>query len=505
MRRTTVRHLVVCCDGTWNTPEQEQGGVPTPTNVVRLHHALDESENQLRYYHPGVGTGPGLVDRLRGGGLGDGLAANIKSAYSWLAKTYQPDDAICLFGFSRGAYTVRSLTGMLSTCGLATTLASSPPADHWAEIDRLYDEVYRPARGQPAANAPYPRVPIRFVGVWDTVGALGIPETLGVLNLFDVEDRHQFHNTRLNPLIEHARHAMALDETRGPFTPTLWTGGLALEDNRSMRQVWFPGDHCDVGGGHLQTGLSDAALRWMIDEARACTGLSFREEMFEQLRPNPADVLHDSCTGVYLHLGPAPRAVPLIDERNSSEVHPSVFTRQACPPIAVGQYRTSHVLHTGQPTHCEVYANQAWNATGFYLEQGRYRFQADGQWLDRGVPIGPGGTRDGRFHPSEVVQLVGSFSGWLQEHFRHLSGNQAATFFGAPRATDAPWMALIGVITAAEVDDDGAQQPYRPFMIGQACEQHIQQPGYFYAYANDAWGFYNNNRGSVSLTITRLN
>jgi uncharacterized protein (DUF2235 family) len=82
MRRITVRHLVVCCDGTWNTPEQEQGGVPTPTNVVRLHYALHESENQLRYYHPGVGTGPGLVDRLRGGGLGAGLAANIKSAYS---------------------------------------------------------------------------------------------------------------------------------------------------------------------------------------------------------------------------------------------------------------------------------------------------------------------------------------------------------------------------------------------------------------------------------------
>jgi uncharacterized protein (DUF2235 family) len=86
MRRNTVRHLVVCCAGTWNAPEQEQGGLlPTPTNVVRLHHALHENENQLRYYHPGVGIGPGLVDRLRGGGLGVGLAANIKSAYSWLA------------------------------------------------------------------------------------------------------------------------------------------------------------------------------------------------------------------------------------------------------------------------------------------------------------------------------------------------------------------------------------------------------------------------------------
>jgi hypothetical protein len=89
----------------------------------------------------------------------------------------------------------------------------------------------------------------------------------------------------------------------------------------------------------------------------------------------------------------------------------------------------------------------------------------------------------------------------LQDRVR---SNQAATFFGAPRATDAPWMALIGVITATDVDEDGAQQPYQPFLIGQASEQRVQRPGYFYAYANDAWGFYNNNRGSVTLTITRL-
>lgn len=129
-----------------------------------------------------------------------------------------------MFEFSRGAYTVRSLTGMLSICGLATTLASSPPAEHWGEIDRLYDNVYRPARGQSAATAPYPRVPIRFLGVWDTVGSLGIPDTLGVLNLFDVENRHRFHNTRLNALIEHARHAVALDETRVRSRPPCGPG-----------------------------------------------------------------------------------------------------------------------------------------------------------------------------------------------------------------------------------------------------------------------------------------
>jgi hypothetical protein len=505
-RRVTVRHLVVCCDGTWNTPEQQQGGVPTPTNVVRLHHALIEDENQRRYYHPGVGTDPGLVDRLRGGGLGVGLDSNIKSAYSWLATTYQPGDAICLFGFSRGAYTVRSLAGMLSACGLATTVSGLPTAKRWAEIDRLYDEVYRPAQGQHAGPAPHPQVRIRFVGVWDTVGSLGIPDSLGMLNLFDVGNRRRFHDTRLSPLIEHARHAVALDETRGPFTPTLWTGDESEPgDHRSVQQVWFAGDHCDVGGGHLQTGLSDAALKWMIDEASTYTGLRFRPEMLDQIRPNPGDVLHNSCTGVYLHLSPAPRAIPLIDKQCSSKVvHSTVFDRQDFPLITVGTYRLGQVLKAGQRESCEVYAGQKWNGTGLYLEAGQYLFEAQGQWLDRGIAVGPDGTRDGKFHPSEVFQLMGSLTGWTQERFRDVSGNDAATFFGAARVSSVPWMALIGVVAARDIDDNGAQQPYQPFVIGQKRQQGVPQPGYLYAFANDAWSFYDNNRGSVTLSITRL-
>jgi hypothetical protein len=501
-----MRHLVVCCDGTWNTPGQEQGGVPTPTNVVRLYHSLHEREDQLRYYHPGVGTDPGLVDRLRGGGLGTGLAGNIKSAYSWLATTYQPGDAICLFGFSRGAYTVRSLGGMLSACGLARIPATTRPAERWAEIDRLYDEVYRPTQPrEPGRSVPYPQVRIRFLGVWDTVGSLGIPDSLPMLNLFDVEDRHRFHDTRLNPLIDHARHAVALDECRGPFTPTLWTGKPpAPGGDRSVRQVWFPGDHCDVGGGHLQSGLSDAALQWMINEARRCTGLTFREKLLEQIRPDPTDVLHNSCTGVYLHLTPTPRAVPLIDEKRcAGVVHSSVFARRSCPPITVGEYRPSRMLAVGESVSCEVFAGEMWNASGLYLEEGHYSFQAHGEWLDRGIAVGPDGTRDGRFQPAEVFHLMGSIAGWGQERFRQLSGNEAATFFGTPRA-DAPWMALIAVVAAAELDANGAQKPYRPLVIGQASKQQVDQPGYLYAYANDAWDLYANNKGSVTMTVTRL-
>ena len=501
-----MRHLVVCCDGTWNTPEQELGGVPTPTNVVRLYHAMTHDDDQLRYYHPGVGTGPGLIDHLRGGGLGTGLDANIKSAYSWLATHYRPGDAICLFGFSRGAYTVRSLAGMLAACGLASIPADTPTETRWREIDHLYDAVYRPPqRRDPAKAAPHPLVPIRFLGVWETVGALGIPDSLGIFRLLDIDDRHRFHDTTLNPLVQHARHAVALDETRGPFTPTLWTKiPDPIGEDRSVRQVWFPGNHCDVGGGRMQTGLSDGALQWMIEEASECTGLRFRAQMMKQIRPDPVDVLHDDCTGFYLHLGPQPRAVPLIDEqRSSAVVHTSAFQRQSDPPIAMGSYRPSRVLTVGEQVSCEVHAGQPWNVTGLYLDPGRYAFTAWGQWLDGSRAVGSTGTRDGRFHLPDVFYPAASFMGWWQDRFRALSHDDAAILFGAPRVDSQPWMALMGVVAGEDIDDRGAQRPYVPFPIGAETQQVVERSGYFYAFANDAWGFYGNNKGSLTLTITR--
>lgn len=117
-----MRNLIVCCDGTWNTPEQREGGVPVPTNVVRLYNALAETDANgnahLRYYHPGVGTEGSLLDRAVGGGMGVGLDQNIKSAYRWVCDYFQDGDRLFLFGFSRGAYTVRSLAGLLSHCGI---------------------------------------------------------------------------------------------------------------------------------------------------------------------------------------------------------------------------------------------------------------------------------------------------------------------------------------------------------------------------------------------------
>lgn len=168
-----MTRLVVCCDGTWNTPDQERNDVPTPSNVVRIYNALLDDADQKRYYHPGVGTDGSKLDRLRGGGMGTGLAKNIKSAYAWLARHHRAGDPIYLFGFSRGAYTVRSLAGMLRACGLLE-LAAPPTKADWAEIDRLYDECYRPD-GDPTHKPNHAVVDVEFLGVWDTSARSACP------------------------------------------------------------------------------------------------------------------------------------------------------------------------------------------------------------------------------------------------------------------------------------------------------------------------------------------
>lgn len=508
-----MRHLVVCCDGTWNTLDQMRDGVPCPTNVARLYHALIDRADQLRYYHPGVGVGPGVIDRLGGAAVGAGLSANIKSAYSWLAANYRDGDAVCLFGFSRGAYTVRSVAGMLHACGLPTLPEDMPPVQRWELIDRLYDETYRRPDG--AGPPPYPQIWIQFLGVWDTVGALGIPDFLGPLRLLDVERRHRFHDTRLGERVRHARHAVALDEQRGTFTPTLWTDLPARDGpDRSVRQIWFPGCHTDVGGGYLEKGLSDGALAWMIQQAQACTGLEFDPKMVAQVRPDPGEALHDSCTGFYRRIGPCPRAVPFVGPTGPTgpsgdgrtrmpDVHPSACARQADPPITVGSYRPGRMLSVGEQATCPVYASEPWNATGWFLEPGRYEFEAVGEWLDGSRRVGPDGSGVGRPLP-QLGDLAAVIVDWVRGLGAPAVDRDAALEFGARRAGDRPWMALLGVVAAADVDEQGAQRPYAPFLIGGRSQHVVPRPGYLYAFANDVWGFYDNNRGSVALTVRRV-
>ncbi|WP_109993133.1 DUF2235 domain-containing protein [Salinisphaera sp. LB1] len=336
------KKLVLCCDGTWDTADQREGGVLTPSNVARIHNAIaDHSADgteQRKYYHSGVGTEEHWWQRVAGGAMGIGLDKHIKEAYQWLGNNYQPEDRIYIFGFSRGAYTARSLVGMIHSVGL---LNLSPVTGDKAreDVDRAYS-AYRDETNADSQNAEFfaegAKLPIHFLGVWDTVGALGVPDHMHLLGVLDDPKRYQFFNTRLTPAVKIARHAVAIDERRASFMPTLWEAST-LEQHPDARQVWFPGVHCDVGGGYRETGLSDGALDWMIHEAQHAE-LQFRPGIVEEqdgrkeVIPNAWDVRHDSLTGIFAHLRNQPRNVPHLRSKNAEDIfHESALVRHELP------------------------------------------------------------------------------------------------------------------------------------------------------------------------------
>ncbi len=265
-----MKNIACFSDGTWNEP----GG--RKTNVLRLCEAAKEKEVVLGIkvqsckYDPGVGTGKG-IDKAIGGATGWGISRNIRDVYRHVAAEYQPGDSIFLFGFSRGAYTARSAAGMIRKCGVlknAVDLRDDSP-----RLVQAFD-FYRGEIGPDDPQAVQFRLlnshgetPIHFVGVWDTVGALGIPGTLG----HAVSDwTRSFHDVQLSSKVRHAYHAVALDERRLAFQPALWShprSKTPREPGTSFEQRWFAGVHSDVGGGYPACGLSDQPLEWMAKMA----------------------------------------------------------------------------------------------------------------------------------------------------------------------------------------------------------------------------------------------
>lgn len=331
-----------------------------------------------------------------------------------------------------------------------------------------------------------------------------------MVNAFDAPRRYQFHDVRLNPHIKHARHAIALDEFRDPFAPTLWAepepgpNGVAGPD---VKQVWFPGNHSDVGGGHQQKGLSDGALKWMIDEASAAVGLVV-DTSVDEIRPDPLDDLHEDTHSTNGPLAPVaeavlqprPRAVPLVDSRaRTSAVHTSAYDRQNSPRLPV-PYRPTRRLAPGETATVAVAARERWNATGLYLEaDAEYHFAAEGQWQSAWSKADPVGGRTGSLRP----RAIGRFMGRAEKLVRRLSHNPKADLIGARREEDLPWMSLVGAVANERTDAEGHLVRHERIDIGAGTDHRVARSGYLYAFANDAWGFYWNNTGSVRLRVTR--
>lgn len=331
------KRLVLCCDGTWNTADQ-----PCPTNVTKVSLGIDDSDRQgveqRVFYQRGVGTKPG--ERLRGGAFGIGLSRNVKAAYRLLVDNYEPGDELFVFGFSRGAYTARSTVGLVHNCGVLRR-------DQAHRVDEAYD-LYRSRSVRPRDlesqlfRRSYSYQPkVRFLGVWDTVGSLGIPSIgWGLAPL--VNRRWGFHDTTLSRTVLSAFQALAIDERRRPFEPTLWQRPANAPDQR-VEQVWFSGDHCDVGGGHPESELADIALLWMVDRARSC-GLAFRDDAFVRPRAgapaavvgrsfpvdaDPLGTLHDSRRWLFRLLRPYVRPIGAKDPGSESVASSAVRRRDA--------------------------------------------------------------------------------------------------------------------------------------------------------------------------------
>jgi uncharacterized protein (DUF2235 family) len=277
------RKLILCADGTWNTPHGYDVAA-NDTNVRKFFCALARGDSQQQFYDSGVGTNGTPIDHLTGGAMGEGLFLKIQECYRFLIDAWSPGSSVYLFGFSRGAYTVRSLGGMLARFGLPTKNIDDQAA---ARVFAAYRE--RDPENQAAMKYELEQqydiqgAGVRMIGVWDTVGSLGIPGLL--FELLD-ERKYGFLDTALHPCVQNAYHAVSIDERRRQFEPTLWTNpdGSDRVNDAQMEQVWFPGVHCDVGGSYVPGDLSDITLAWMMRKAMDC-GLTFTQEAMEKYLP----------------------------------------------------------------------------------------------------------------------------------------------------------------------------------------------------------------------------
>lgn len=310
-----MKRIVVLCDGTWQRPDGRYA-----SNVVHMARCVlprsSDGVEQIVYYQEGLGSNGG-VDALNAGAFGRGIDAEIQRLYRFLVHNYRDGDELFFFGFSRGAYTVRSTIGMLRNAWLLHKA-------HAGMIPRAY-HIYRTRWGPDADNAVRFREPhcravrVRFLGVWDTVGALGIP-----IALFDGlnEERYGFHDTTISRIVEHACHALAIDERRKPFAPTVWK---TRSDRKRTEQAWFSGSHSDIGGGHREAGLSLISLQWIASQA-AQAGLALDQTLLDHVMSrNNREVVHDTVPLPYRIFGTAERAIGIT---NPDEIlHPSAEQR----------------------------------------------------------------------------------------------------------------------------------------------------------------------------------
>ena len=559
--------IVVLCDGTGNRADAvDDTGRAAVTNVSKMHEALSDHVKsawlQSKWYDAGVGTftsrrslwlarigsvlgkiGATLPAEVSGFATrilntfelatGLGIVENITQGYARIVELYEPGDRIAILGFSRGAYTARAIAGVIARCGLLRS-----------EYVRFAPDVVRLYRYRSTPSAyvgirselRYSRtkVPIHFLGLWDTVASLGAPMWGWWFALASIW-RQRAIDTDPAEICLNVHHALSIDERRAQFFPTLFRepqdGASQVRTRRTpngftqtIEQTWFRGVHADVGGGYAESALSDVALEWMAARAQQA-GIAFDVTKFG------ADCLgdmHDEMVRVpgWNYLGSWPRWHPCPrEDANVSEgfgyLDPSVYARAkhararrearasllGKPPaeLALGEDEL-HFLEPGDTARIRVAANRPWNRTGLVLERGgRYRLRyVSGVWQDKEcTPTGPAGQDASRHRD------VRGRWGWA----RRLNGESAK------------WMTLAGTVAHPRdwplqeksardllyylIRADPHELTDTLFSLGAVAARdvylEVESPsGVLHCFANDLWAFYENNSGAVELDVTRL-
>jgi uncharacterized protein (DUF2235 family) len=382
-----MKNIVLCADGTGNNDIKERG-----TNVFKLYEAIDRHGHkdnsglvsQIAFYDDGVGTSKFIPWRLLSGALGFGFSKNVRDLYTELAYAYEPGDKLYLFGFSRGAYTARTLAGFIQCCGILDvrnlnqqevddqvnecwkkfrkiaftgtmkndTRRGNVPSDNTASAADTSET--RLARNDSTGLPAYSPVDIAFLGVWDTVAAIGAP-TAELRTLINFFYPLTFGELTVGPWVKRACHAISIDDERLTFAPELWN-----EQNGSdkrIEQVWFAGVHSNVGGGYPKHGMSLVAMDWMMSEAEKC-GLRFLESdrHYVQQHQDVQDKLYDSRESLSVYYRWSPRNLVELCKKHevpSVKVHISAIER-----IANG---TDGYAPGNIPYDCEIVPTDAKN------------------------------------------------------------------------------------------------------------------------------------------------
>ena len=504
-----MKRLVVCCDGTWNTPEME-----SPTNVVRLARAVRQRDAngrpQIVYYDEGVGT-HGPIDKLVGGALGAGLDFNVRQAYRFLACNYEEGDEIYLFGFSRGAYTIRSLAGMIGFAGMlgrheitSVHKAYELYRDEKDPLEHLATEWRR------SHGTKVPR--IALLGCWDTVGAMGIPDKLPGIGLDELfNKRYRWVDQNLGEHVDHALHALAIDERRREFAPTLMKSVTA---GQTLEQVWFPGDHGSVGGGERhKEPLSRIALEWMVAGiSKLGLGLAI-ETPFKHVLPcdhnaytsgnrspiysrqprdlGPAPVFHDSALRRFVDLPHYADALP----RKQRHLLAAAVRELGTEPT-LGRLADPTPLGVGEEADAVVHAARQRNDTNVLMQaDAQYEFSvAESQhWRDGDLP--PCGQRGWNADDDDLVPFFRGLDRMKLPLIRLARSRRVHE--------DADWFELIGILCG----EDGREDRIR---IRDRTTYTATRDGRLVALANDVasridlFDTYDNNEGWLVLKVRRL-